>query len=100
MIVDQVGQDLSELIIITRKLYADFVKLDESYTATPDDYQKLLSEFEADRKLVSERVIEGRFKLKDLTTSQEWEALTDPGDDTGVFRMTIMPSIDMKGGTS
>lgn len=100
VIVDQVGQDLSELIIITRKLYTDFVKLDESYTATPEDYQKLLSEFEADRKLVSERVIEGRFKLKDLTTPQEWEALTDPGDDTGVFRMTIMPSIDMKGGTS
>jgi hypothetical protein len=100
VIVDQVGQDLVELVIITRKLYADFIKLDDSYTATPEDYQKLISEFEADHKIVSERVIESRFKLKDLTTPQEWDALTDSGDNEGVFRMTIMPSQDMEGGTS
>ena len=100
VIVDQVGQDVLELIIITRKLYADFIKLDDSYTATPEDYQKLISEFEADHKIVSERVIESRFKLKDLTTPQEWDDLTDFGDNEDVFRMTIMPSPDMKGGTS
>ena len=100
VIVAQVGKDTLELASITRKLYADFIKLNDSYNATPEDYQKLISEFEADYKLVRERVIESRFKLKDLTTPQEWDDLTDPGDNNDVFRMTIMPSPDMKGGTS
>ena len=100
VIVDQVGQDLVELVTMTRKLYVDFAKLDDSYTATPEDYQKLISEFEANHKVVSERVIESRFNLKDLTTPEEWDELTDSGDNEGVFRMTIMPSPDMKGGKS
>lgn len=100
VIVNQVGQDLLELVTITRKFYIDFAKLNDSYSATPEDYQKLISEFEADYKLVRELVIESRFKLKGFTSPQEWKDLTDPGDNKDVFRMTIMPSLDMKGGAS
>jgi len=75
-VVDQIGKDHSELAAITRSLYVDFIKLDDKYDATPEDYENIISEFEERYQVVVSRIIEKRFKIRDMATPEEWEDLT------------------------
>ena len=99
-IIDRLGEDLIELAEITIKLYADFVKLDDSYYSTPEDYQQIISEFESDLQKVHDRIIDRRFTLIDLTTPEEWDYLTDPDKHKSLYRIIIKPVPKNIGGTS
>ena len=88
-LVDQTEKDLLEVDRAVRKLYADFSSLSENYNSTPEEFQKVISEFEASRREVRDRVTDSRFKMRDLSTPAEWKKLTDISKSKGLYRQTI-----------
>lgn len=56
-----------------RQLYT----LNASYTATPDEFSKILNESIQQRTSRSAKILSLRFKMKNLITADEWKALTD-----------------------
>lgn len=56
-----------------RQLYT----LNTSYTATPDEFSRLVNEANIQRAQSSAKVLSLRFKIKELMTADEWKALTD-----------------------
>lgn len=56
-----------------RQLYT----LNASYTATPDEFSKILNESIHQRTATSAKILSLRFKMKHLMTADEWKALTD-----------------------
>ena len=88
-LVDQAEKDLSQLDRVVQKLYADLGTLNDNYNSTPEEYQKVISGFEADRKEVWDRVADSRFKMRDLATTEEWETLTDIKKRKGLYQQTI-----------
>ncbi len=88
-VVDQVEKDLWELDRVVRKLYANLRTLNDNYNASPEEFRKVISEFEADRKEVRDRIVDSRFKMRDLSTPEEWKKLTDERKSKGLHRQTI-----------
>lgn len=60
-----------------RAYHRDLYTLNASYTATPDDFSKIVNEANIQRTQSSAKVLSLRFKMKDLMTADEWKALTD-----------------------
>jgi len=56
-----------------RQLYT----LNTSYTATPDEFSKIVNEANIQRSQSSAKVLSLRFKMKDQMTADEWKALSD-----------------------
>lgn len=56
-----------------RQLYT----LNASYTATPDEFSKIVNEANIQRSQRSANVLSLRFKIKALMTADEWKAVTD-----------------------
>jgi hypothetical protein len=56
-----------------RQLYT----LNASYTATPEEFSKILNESAQERMGRSARILSLRFKMKNLMTADEWKALSD-----------------------
>jgi len=56
-----------------RQLYT----LNGSYSATPEDFTKILNEAVQQRTAISTRILTLRFRMKNLMTEDEWKALTD-----------------------
>jgi len=56
-----------------RQLYT----LNASYTATPEDFTKILDEGNHQRMRTSAKILALRFKMKELMTADEWKALSD-----------------------
>ena len=88
-LIDQIEKDLLEVDRVVRKLYADLSTLNDNYNASPDEYRKVISEFEADHKEVRDRIIDSRFKMRDLLTPEEWKKLTDYSKRKGLYKQTI-----------
>ena len=88
-LVDQTETDLLEVDRVVRKLYADLSSLGENYNSTPEQFRKVISEFEASRRQVRERIIDSRFKMRELSTPDEWKKLTDNSKRKGLYQQTI-----------
>jgi Mg2+ and Co2+ transporter CorA len=88
-LVDQIEKDLVELDRVVQKLYADLRTLNDNYNASPEEYRKVISEFEADRKEVQDRIVNSRFKMRDLSTPEEWKKLVDYSKGKGFYQQTI-----------
>jgi Spy/CpxP family protein refolding chaperone len=56
-----------------RQLYA----LNASYTASPEEFMKILDETNNQRMRRSSTILGLRFKMKELMTADEWKALSD-----------------------
>lgn len=56
-----------------RQLYT----LSASYTATPEEFTKILDEANNQRMKTSSKILGLRFKMKELMTADEWKALSD-----------------------
>ena len=56
-----------------RQLYT----LNASYTATPEEFTKVLDDGNNARMKTAAKVLVLRFKMKDLMTAEEWKALSD-----------------------
>ena len=90
-LVDQTEKDVQEVDRLIWKLYADFSELSENYHSTPDEFRTVITEFEANRNEVRVRIIGSRFKMRDLSTSEEWKKLTDYSKKKGLYKQTIRP---------
>jgi hypothetical protein len=60
-----------------RAYHRQIYTLNTSYTATPDEFSKIVNEANIQRAQSSAKVLSLRFKIKNLTTADEWKALTD-----------------------
>lgn len=60
-----------------RAYHRELYTLNASYTATPDEFTKILDEANGKRMQSSVKVLNLRFKMKDLMTADEWKALSD-----------------------
>ena len=56
-----------------RQLYT----LNTSYTASPDEFSKIVNEANIQRAESAARVLSLRFKMKDQMTADEWKTLSD-----------------------
>lgn len=56
-----------------RQLYA----LSANYTATPEEFTKVMDEANNQRMKTSTKILGLRFKMKDLMTAEEWKSLSD-----------------------
>lgn len=56
-----------------RQLYT----LNASYTAPPEEFNQILDEAGSQRMKTAAKVLDLRFKMKDLMTGEEWKALSD-----------------------
>jgi Spy/CpxP family protein refolding chaperone len=56
-----------------RQLYT----LNSSYTASPEEFTKILDEGNNQRMRTSAKILALRFKMKELMTADEWKALSD-----------------------
>ncbi len=56
-----------------RQLYT----LNASYTATPEEFTKILDEANNQRMKTSAKILNLRFKMKELMTADEWKALSE-----------------------
>lgn len=56
-----------------RQLYT----LNASYTATPEEFTKILDEANNQRMKTGTKILGLRFKMKELMTADEWKALSD-----------------------
>lgn len=56
-----------------RQLYT----LNASYTATPEEFTKILDEANNQRMRTSSKILSLRFKMKELMTADEWKALSE-----------------------
>lgn len=56
-----------------RQLYT----LNASYTATPEEFTKIMDEANNQRMRASAKILSLRFKMKELMTADEWKALSD-----------------------
>jgi hypothetical protein len=60
-----------------RAYHRDLYTLNASYTATPDEFSKILNEANIQRMQSSAKVLSLRFKMKNLMTADEWKAFSD-----------------------
>jgi hypothetical protein len=88
-LVDQIEKDLLEVDRVVRKLYTDLDILGDNYDSTPEEFQKVISKFEDDREKVVARIVDSRFKMRDLSTPETWEKLTDTSKRNGLYKQTI-----------
>lgn len=76
-IVGEIIKELKASREQERAYHRDLYTLNASYTATPDEFSKILNEANVQRMQSSARVLSLRFKMKDLMTADEWKALSD-----------------------
>ncbi len=88
-LVNQTEKDLLEVDRLVRKLYTDLSTLGENYSSTPEEFRMVISEFESNRREVRARIIESRFKMRDISTSDEWKKLTDNSKRKGLYKQMI-----------
>lgn len=75
--VGEIIKELKESREQERAYHRQLYILNTSYTATPDEFSKIVNEANIQRAQSSARVLSLRFKMKDLMTADEWKTLSD-----------------------
>ena len=75
--VGEIIKELKESREQERAYHRQLYTLNTSYTATPDEFSKIVNEANIQRAQSSARVLSLRFKMKDQMTADEWKALSD-----------------------
>ena len=76
-IVTEIVQEVEQGYGRNREYHEKLYQLNASYTATPEDFTKVLDEATNARMQMATKILGLRFKMKDLLTADEWKALTD-----------------------
>ena len=87
--VDQLEKELITLDRVVQSLYADFDDLNKNYNSVPAHFYAAIAQFETDQKKVRGQIIDTRFKMRDLSTLEEWKKLTDVKKRKGLYKQTI-----------
>ena len=72
-LMEEVRQSYKQNREYHKKLY----ELNASYTATPEEFTKILDDLNNNRMRTGAKILAIRFKIKEMLTEQEWKALTD-----------------------
>ena len=75
--VGEIIKELKESREQERAYHRQLYTLNTSYTATPDEFSKIVNEANIQRMQSSARVLSLRFRMKDQMTADEWKALSD-----------------------
>jgi Spy/CpxP family protein refolding chaperone len=60
-----------------RQSHRALYELNANYTATPEEFTKILDDLNNNRMRSSARMLSLRFKMKGLLTAEEWTGLSD-----------------------
>ncbi|MBH0201614.1 MAG: hypothetical protein HP496_04765 [Nitrospira sp.] len=75
--VGEIIKELKESREQERAYHRQLYTLNTSYTATPDEFSKIVNEANIQRAQSAAKVLSLRFKMKDLMTADEWKTLSD-----------------------
>ena len=75
MLLDTLKQDIAELNQTVHKFGSDMRALNTNYDATRKDFRKILDDYNATRKELQRDILTTYFKMKKMTTPEEWKAL-------------------------
>ncbi len=89
VLFDHLYKYLFELHRDAQQLYIDLDTLGDDYNSTQEQFRAVIAQFEADRKKVVDRIMDSRFKMRDLSTPEAWEELTDIRKRKGLYKQTI-----------
>ena len=89
LLVDQMGIGLIELDRVVLKHYSNLKKISRNYHSTPEDFKKAFADFNSNRYQIRDQIIEARFKMRDLSTTEEWKKLTDIKKKNGLFKESL-----------
>jgi hypothetical protein len=84
--LDKLKQDVTELNRTTQQYHTDIRMLFTNYDATQTDFRNLLDEFNTARKRLQQKILTSHFKMKDLTTPEEWQTLAEL-EEKAVFKV-------------
>ena len=70
-------QDLAELSQAVDQFGADAQRFNADYDATKEDFHKIFDQFNTSRKTLQQEILTSHYKMKELTTPEEWEDLAD-----------------------
>lgn len=76
-IVGEIVNELKASREQERAYHRDLYTLNASYTASPEEFTKILDEANNQRMQNSAKILSLRFKMKDLMTAEEWKVLSD-----------------------
>jgi len=68
-------QDLTELSRTVDSFGAKTQRLNANYDATKEDFQELFDQLNTSRKKLQQDILTSHYKMKELTTEEEWEDL-------------------------
>ena len=75
--VGEIIKELKESREQERAYHRQLYTLNTSYTATPEEFSKIVNEANVQRAQSSAKVLSLRFKMKDQMTADEWKTLSD-----------------------
>jgi uncharacterized coiled-coil DUF342 family protein len=75
VLVDTLQQDVAELRKTVRKFRREMGVLNKNYDATNEDFREILDEYNSARKGIRQEILSSYFKMKKLTTPDEWKDL-------------------------
>ena len=76
-LMNTLEQDLAELSQAVDKFGADVQRLNTNYDASKEDFHKIFDQFNTSRKRLQQEILASHYKMKELTTPEEWEDLAD-----------------------
>lgn len=76
-IVDEIVTELKAGREQERASHRQLYTLNANYTASPEEFTKILDEANNQRMRTSAKILSLRFKMKELMTADEWKALSD-----------------------
>lgn len=60
-----------------REFHKKLYELNADYTATPEQFTKILDDLNNNRMRTGAKILATRFKIKEMLTAEEWKAFTD-----------------------
>ena len=72
-IMEEATQSYKQNREFHRKLY----ELNGNYTATPEEFTKILDDLNNNRMRTGAKILATRFRIKEMLTADEWKAFTD-----------------------
>lgn len=76
-LMNTLKQDLAELNRTVDEFGVNAQRLNANYDATKEDFHKIFDQFNTSRKRLQQEILASHYKMKELTTAEEWEDLAD-----------------------
>ena len=92
--VDQMRTELMDLDQLIQKHYSTLFKIDRNYESTPEEFRWAMEDFNTDRYQIRDRIVEAGFQIRELSTPEEWQKLTEMSKKKGLYKeVTQYPSL-------